>query len=78
MTLNSFLHELKEQGYRTKYNDWPESEPMPTILFLSSPSMCLNYETFYDCVRFDVTYALCKLRSARGDPWGLGIFSGFL
>ena len=50
---------------------------MPDVLFLASPNMVRIYEKYHDCVRFDVTYSVCKLRDSKGAAWGFGIFSGF-
>ena len=51
---------------------------MPNILFLASPSMHQQYQWFHDCVRFDITYALCRFRDSKNKAWGFGIFSGFM
>ena len=54
-----------------------ENEPMPKLLLIISPQMIELYNRYHDCIRFDVTYALCRLRNTHGKSWGLGIFSGF-
>ena len=76
--LRDFIHGLKREGHSVVVGDWYEDEPAPEFLLVVSENMRDDFTLFGDCLRFDVTYGLCRLRPVHGsDKWNVGIFSGF-
>jgi hypothetical protein len=60
LNFDESLKNLRENGYIVNYNTWYSNEPLPRVVFLSSPQMQNYYRHFHDCVAFDITYKLCR------------------
>ena len=68
---------MEEEGCLVLEGPWPEEEPAPEFLLMISPGMKSSYRIFGDCVRFDVTYNLCRLRTSSDRKWNVGMFACF-
>ena len=75
--LHLFIENLQEQGCIAALGNWYDFEPAPEFFLFINEDMKKDYAYFGDCVRFDVTYNLCRLRSFHSQKWNVGLFSGF-